>query len=73
VCTPVNNTQQYSSCVVLYGDYCRVVLYRYGLLEDFEMVRKYGFLYRGYEEDYCFWELVVAMRKVLLVLVRARH
>jgi hypothetical protein len=50
-----------------------VVLYRYGLLEDFEMVRKYGFLYRGYEEDYCFWELVVAMRKVLLVLVRARH
>jgi hypothetical protein len=44
-------------------------LKRLELLEDFDMVRKYGFLYRGYEEDYCYWEVFVVARKVLVVVV----
>ena len=44
-------------------------LKRAELLEDVEMVRKYGFLYRGYEEDYCYWEIIVTARKVLIVFI----
>lgn len=39
------------------------------LLEDIAMVRKYGFLYRGYEEDYYYWEVIVTGRKVLIVFI----
>ena len=39
------------------------------LLEDVQMVAKYGFLYRGYEEDYCYWEIIVTARKVGIVFI----
>ena len=42
---------------------------RYALLEDMNMVRKFGFLYRGYEEDYCYWEILVTARKIAIVFI----
>ena len=40
--------------VLLFGGISRLrFIYRGGMMEDVEMVRKYGFLYRGYEEN--FW------------------
>jgi hypothetical protein len=39
------------------------------LMEDTAMVRKYGFLYRGYEEEFYYWEGIVTLRKVLMVLI----
>eukprot|EP00455_Lapot_gusevi_P014332 TRINITY_DN17119_c0_g1_i5.p1 TRINITY_DN17119_c0_g1~~TRINITY_DN17119_c0_g1_i5.p1 ORF type:complete len:634 (+),score=97.92 TRINITY_DN17119_c0_g1_i5:441-2342(+) len=38
-------------------------------LDEFRVMYKYAFLYRGYGEKWYFWEVVVILRKVLLVLI----
>lgn len=38
-------------------------------LDDEDVMRRWGFLYRGYERKYFWWELVVTARKVAMVLI----
>jgi hypothetical protein len=38
-------------------------------LDDEDVMRRWGFLYRGYERKYYWWELVVTARKVGMVLI----
>jgi hypothetical protein len=38
-------------------------------LDDADIQRKYGFLYRGYERKFFYWELVVTARKVGMILI----
>jgi hypothetical protein len=37
-------------------------------LDDIDVRKKYGFLYKGYNDDSYFWEIVVTARKISMVL-----
>ena len=45
------------------------LLFRRGTLKDDTVRARFGFLFRGYQEKYFFWEFVVLVRKLLVLMV----
>jgi predicted outer membrane repeat protein len=41
---------------------------RKGMLDHISMRTKYGFMYIGYKHKFCYWEYVVILRKVFIVI-----
>eukprot|EP00347_Sterkiella_histriomuscorum_P009503 403340963 len=61
-------------CIIVWGlgipFFALVLLMRYRKrLESIEIKQKLGFLYRGYRQEYHFWEIVIMYRKIVLIFV----